>query len=286
MVAGYLERACDLYRGEFLPSMAGEEWAAIASAKYQKLYFHAMRTLLALLKEQGSFEEIFQYAGMAAAIYPFEEWQLWKIDSLMAMNRYQEAVEVYQEAVESCLEDFCLPPSEEMLKRFRAMSTEIWQGEGTLKDVHGTLREKALPGGGYYCPFPSFIDGYRLLSRMMERSGQSVYLMLCTISDPSGQNIHNREKAKRLAAYFNAAARHSLRKGDVYTRYSVSQFLILLPGTKAEYCSVFSGRITKRFRKEGGGRNRVEYQAVSIAEMGELGEEDGSLSFSGRNLWK
>ncbi len=220
MVAGYLERACDLYRGEFLPSMAGEEWAAIASVKYQKLYFHAMRTLLALLKEQGSFEEIFQYAGMAAAIYPFEEWQLWKIDSLMAMNRYQEAMEVYQEAVESFFEDFGLPPSEEMLKRFRAMSTEIWQGEGTLKDVHGTLREKALPGGGYYCPFPSFIDGYRLLSRMMERSGQSVYLMLCTISDPSGQNIHNREKAKRLAAYFNAAARHSLRKGDVYTRYS------------------------------------------------------------------
>ncbi len=32
----------------------------------------------------------------AAGLYPYEEWQLWVIDSLLAANRYKEAMKVYQ----------------------------------------------------------------------------------------------------------------------------------------------------------------------------------------------
>ncbi len=283
----FLKAACEICRGEFLPSMAGEEWAAAAAAKYQKLYFGGMRTLLRMLKKRRAYEDMLKYAGMAAAIYPFEEWQLWKIDSLMAMDRYGEAMEEYQAAVERFFEDFGLPPSEEMLKRFRIMSGEIRQSEGTLNDIRKVLREKGdRAGGGYFCPFPSFIDGYRLLSRMMERSGQSVYIMLCTISDPAGRSIENKEKRKRLALYFKEAARYSLRKGDVYTRYSASQFLILLSGTKEEYCSVVSGRLTRQFREKGGGRNQIKYYVASIAEVESFEGKNGNMSFAGAGLWK
>lgn len=35
--AELLKEACRMYRGEFLPELAGEEWVAIESCKYQKL---------------------------------------------------------------------------------------------------------------------------------------------------------------------------------------------------------------------------------------------------------
>lgn len=34
-----------MYRGEFLPELAGEEWVAIESCKYQKLYVDCINEL-------------------------------------------------------------------------------------------------------------------------------------------------------------------------------------------------------------------------------------------------
>jgi hypothetical protein len=40
--------------------------------------------------------------------------------------------------------------------------------------------------GGYLCSYPVFQGIYRMVERMIERGGQSIYLMLCTIVDGKG----------------------------------------------------------------------------------------------------
>ena len=72
--------------------MTGENWAAVANIHYRDLYFEALEELCTILKEKRYYETIYQLTTTAAGMYPFEEWQLWRIDSLIAMNRYQDAM--------------------------------------------------------------------------------------------------------------------------------------------------------------------------------------------------
>ena len=48
-----------------------------------------------------------------------------KLDCLIALKRYQEAMEVYKQVVVQYFEEQGLPPSETMLQRFRLMSGQI-----------------------------------------------------------------------------------------------------------------------------------------------------------------
>lgn len=106
-----LKETCALYTGELLPNMTGENWAAVANIHYRDLYFEALEELCTILKEKRYFETIYQLTTTAAGMYPFEEWQLWRIDSLIAMNRYQDAMAIYKEATKLFLMiwDFRLP---------------------------------------------------------------------------------------------------------------------------------------------------------------------------------
>ena len=281
-----LQEACVLYKGEFLPNMIGEDWVAVANIRYRDLYFEALQEVCAWRKEQGDFEMVYQLATAAAKIYPFEEWQLWRIDSLMAMNRYQEAMLVYEEATKYFFDELGLPPSEEMLERFRLMSGRIQQAVGVLDEIKCGLKEKDKRKGAYYCSFPSFIDIYHVISRMMERNGVSVYIMLCTLVDKNGETRMGTDWNKEGSDGLRQAICCSLRRGDFYTRYNESQYLVLLSETTLESCRMISERIDQNFKKAFAGHCRIDYYMASVAEMCEGREEEPLLFASAADCWK
>ena len=62
----------------------------------------------------------FIITGLIDALYGRESVEN-KNGSLMAMSRYQEAMEIYEKATEMVQDELGLPPSPEMLKRFQVM---------------------------------------------------------------------------------------------------------------------------------------------------------------------
>lgn len=279
----FLKEACKIYHGEFLPMMVGEEWAMAANIHYQEVYFSSLRIVCEELDKQREYEEILRLTTAAAQVYPFEEWQIWRIDSLIAMNRYKEAMDVYQDATKMFFDELGLSPSKKMMERFQVMSSHIQQPVRTIVDIKEGLKEENERKGAYYCTLPSFIDNYRILSRMMERTGQSVFLMLCTLTDSSGTPLESPKKLQEVSQKFQMAIQRSLRRGDLYTRYSPCQFLLLLPGTNKENCSIISTRIDRNFKDEGGGRNKINYYTASVADMK---NGSGKLNFvSGDLKW-
>lgn len=92
-----LEEACRIYKGEFLPLMIADEWVASANWKYQELYFKVLRELSRLLKKQNRYAELLPYCEQALSRYPYEEWQLVKLECLTAMKEYKLAVEYYEQ---------------------------------------------------------------------------------------------------------------------------------------------------------------------------------------------
>lgn len=89
-------KAWKLYTGEFLPDMMGEDWAAVENIACRDMYFDCVEELCHYLKTEEKFEELYRVAHSAAEIYPFYDWQIWEIDSLIGMSRYKDGLDVYK----------------------------------------------------------------------------------------------------------------------------------------------------------------------------------------------
>ena len=82
----YIEEACELYRGEFLPQLGAEGWAVVLNVYYKNLFSNAMRALCQILKDEKDYKKLYHCAEKAAIIYPLEDWQIWQMDSLIAVS--------------------------------------------------------------------------------------------------------------------------------------------------------------------------------------------------------
>lgn len=260
-------KAVACYTGEFLPNMIGEGWVTVENVHCKELYTNCVRKLCEYYMKEEHYEETLRIATSASVIYPFEDWQLWQIDSLMAMSRYQEAMEVYEKATKLVLDELGLPPSPEMLRRFRIMGEHVSQTAEVTEDIRKRLDEKVHIEGAYYCSFPGFIDIYHVFSRMMERNGATVYIMLCTLKGISVKDGYIEGKDREASELLAEAIRGSLRRGDFYTRYSYSQYLILFSDIRMENCKIVSDRIQKRFEQKTAGEYRVDFDITSIESM-------------------
>ena len=96
---------CRAYKGEFLPMLGGEAWAALESAYYQKWYFTCLKALCQELKKAGAYDTMLELCSTASQIHPYDEWQAVQIECLLAMERYKEALEVYEKATEIFYKD-------------------------------------------------------------------------------------------------------------------------------------------------------------------------------------
>ena len=134
--------ACRMYTGEFLPSMIGEDWVSVRNAACREQYFYCMNEACRELMSRERYEELVELAHAAAEIYPFEEWQEWEIDGLIALARFKEAMEVYERTTKKTLDEFGLAPSPERLKRFRIMGERMSQAAGAIDDIRHRLVEK------------------------------------------------------------------------------------------------------------------------------------------------
>ena len=119
------EEACELYRGEFLPQLGAEEWAVVLNVYYKNLFSNAIRTLCQVLKDEKDYKKLYHCAEKAAVIYPLEDWQIWQMDSLIAMDRQDEAMVLYETTTELLYKELGLTPSDQMKERFRQL--EVYQ---------------------------------------------------------------------------------------------------------------------------------------------------------------
>lgn len=275
-----LEEACRMYRGEFLPALSGEDWVIIKSVQYKELYTNALLRVCRYRKKKREYEKVLELSSAASEIYPFDEWQSVKIDALMCMNRYKEAYRFYEETARMFFEELGISPSEKMMEQFREMSEKMSRNYQAAGEIKEGLKEAEYEDGAFYCSLPSFRDGYRLIRRIIERNGQSVFLMICSLTDGKGRPLESREKLEVMAKDLQVAIKGSLRRGDSFTQYSPSQFLILLVGTNQENCEVIFKRILDRFSgRHRSWRQNLEYYASSVADV----ENDNSRLHFRRN---
>lgn len=277
-----LKRACELYQGDFLPQLGAEEWVVVETVKYKELYIRCMEELCQLLKERHEYQALYQVASNAVALYPYDEWQVWQLDSLIAQNQIKEATRLYEETADAMFRELGVAPSEQMTERLAKMSSDTPNRVEMIDEIQEGLNEKELLGGAFYCSYPSFTESYRYMKRVIERSGQSAYLMLCTMTDGKGYPLEKSDRLDRLSEELGGAICEALRRGDLYTKYSLNQYLVLLLDIKQEDCQIVINRINAKFESP----SRKNYLKYNISPLCEVDDDEARVYFDdSKSIW-
>ena len=170
------------------------------------------------------------------------------MEALAAMGRYEDARKLYDDTVQYYFNEQGLRPSKRLLEQFERLGVEMQYQHAALDQIQMTLtgRHDTFPGG-YVCSFPVFQGIYRMVERILERGGQSVYLMLCTVVDGKGNPMKEGPTLEELTKRMGDAVRQSIRRGDAMCQYGKGQYLVLLVNTTRENCGIIQKRINHRF---------------------------------------
>ncbi|MBR5579129.1 MAG: hypothetical protein IKW28_09080, partial [Lachnospiraceae bacterium] len=130
---------------------------------------------------------------------------------------------------------------------------EEFEASSSLSLIHKDLKESEEHVGVFFCGYPVFKEIYRLEVRKNYRRGESHYIILFTISlekeydtiDNSMRDYLIGQGMKNLKEVIQSA----LRTGDVASRYSRNQYLILLSTCTYENSLKVSERVIDSFEK-------------------------------------
>ncbi len=245
----YMEAAA-LYKGDFLPKSASEVWVAPINTYYHTLYLRIVHDAVALLAQRQQHDDIVHLCQQAIGIDPYDEFLYYHlIQALMDAKRPQAAMVQYENMTKLFYNEFGVTPSKEMQALYKDLVRTSNSVETDLSLIKDSMREKGKAVGAFYCEYELFKDIYQVEVRSAARSGATVHLCLLTISTSTGSTPPVKTLTNGMEK-LSACIRGSLRQGDVYTRYSVCQFMILLPMTTYENGEMVLDRIKRRFRQE------------------------------------
>lgn len=236
-----------LYRGRFLSDTA--LWTAAPAESLHNAYRKMVQQMCTLFKEKGHMEQLVDLCRGALCYDALDEsLHREMILGLLACGRSQDALAHYRNTTDLFYRELGIPVSEEL----RALYHHILETDGAVEldidSIRDKLEEKAPSTGAFVCEYGIFKDLYRIEARCLDRYGGRVFLGLLTVSSAHHEQFTTRALARQMELLLEVA-RTSLRKGDVISRFSASQYVLLLPTVTYESGTVVLERIRTAFRR-------------------------------------
>lgn len=269
------EEIVNLYRGKFLRDMDEDHRTLSRNAYFHSLYIARVNEYATLLERDKEYVEMEMVGRKGISIDSLEEsFHVIVIKALYYQGHYQQAIQTYKETMEHLYRSLGTNPSQELKELFELIRKEKYSEDTDIMDIQKGLvaREKY---GAYLCEYGAFRDLYNFQARMMERLGVCTHLCVVTVNDISrfdSDKQRNQLYIEKIMQMIQDSLIAGLRVGDVVSRFSTKQFVVLLPVCNYEDASFVMNRILKAIRQAINNKNvGVE---TSIKEVKVLGLED------------
>jgi DNA-binding SARP family transcriptional activator len=243
-------RAAELYKGGFLPKNTLDHWVVPLEGYYRSKFVGAVCFTADYLLAKGRYAEVIPLCRNGVKIDPYEEhFHYCLIRALIYAGHQQQALEQYDYVTELFFNKFGVNLSGELTELYKEVVKSSKSPESNLSVIIDDLKESAGEVGCFYCEYEPFRTIYRLEARAAARSGQVVYICLLTLADAKGK----KPKAATVSKFMERLREtvlQTLRHGDLFTRYSINQFLVMLPATSFETGDMVMRRVSDAFRRE------------------------------------
>lgn len=240
--------ALQLYTGDFLASASGSLWTLSIRTYYHGRFLKLARDMAEAAYEQGDLDGSMKLCRMVTATDPYDEdSQLLMMKLLNATGQTKAAVKHYEVVRSMFMEQLGVSPSQALADYYSTLNRTDEPRELDLRVIRGQLLEEGDVSGAFFCEYAVFQNIYRLIARSAARTGQAIQLAMTVIGDLEGNPLAPKRCAEVMGD-FHRFIQQILRSGDVFTRYSRDQFLIMLPSSSHENAGMALERVLKGFR--------------------------------------
>lgn len=246
-----LLQAENLYQGHFLQKKSSESWVIPIATYYRSQYNRVVSELAKILLEHKKYDQLSSVSQKAIALEPYEEQlYIYLIQVLICTGQLEKALDLYHHVTELFMRELGVSPSEELLALYKDVVKTIKTPELDLNVIKTKLDESKGEIGCVFCEYEFFKLVYHLESRSIGRTGDSSTLCLISVVDKNLISIPSRRVLNRAMDALKTTVQFNVRSGDVFARYSVNQFLVMLPNTNNETANMVAQRLLKTFRRE------------------------------------
>ena len=205
-------KACYHYDGDFLPMQTNNVWAVRESIRYEEMFSDCVEKASGILRQMQDFNRMKELGQFASVIAPLSDWESLTMEALVRMRNYDEAIRLYECTVNYYLDELGVYPSGKIVEWFEHLAKGISHKHTALNDIQRNLEAgDSDETGGYLCSYPVFQGIYRSARRLIERTGEPAYLMLCTILDGKGNPMKDGSVLERLSERLIESACSSVR---------------------------------------------------------------------------
>lgn len=248
-LAQYLQ-ALELYQGDFLPKLSMEPWVMPISTYYHQMYLDAVAQTLSLLEERSRWHEGVLLCEKALKIEPYSE-ELYQhlMRCCIAENDRAKARSIYEELSDTLFSTFGVMPSDESRALYREASRDEETPSVPIDTVREQLKEPDAAKGALYCEYDFFKMLYQVQARAIIRSGDIIHIALFSLHG-YGKKELPRRSLDRAMDNLQELIVGNLRQGDVVSRCSLSQLIVMLPQANYENSCMVCQRILKAFGRQ------------------------------------
>jgi len=243
-------QALTLYRGNFLGKLSSETWVMPIAAHYHTQYIRVVQMALEQMETHGMWEEAAGICREALRQEPYQEdFYQHLMRNLLAMGQQKQAITVYEEMSKLLLTDFGIMPDQESRALYREACREAETPSIPSDTLRDLLQESGEITGALYCEYDFFKLLYQAQARAIYRSGEVIHIALFSLHGQNKKPLARRSldvAMENLQELFVS----SLRKGDIISRCSASQFIIMLPQANYENSCLVCQRLIKSFNRQ------------------------------------
>ena len=244
-----LLQALQLYRGEFLFRQSSDSWVVPICTHFQNLFLEASREAAQLFMEQQRTQEAAEVCRRWLAAEPYSEAACQMLmQVLAAAGNPQGAGELYEAFSRRLFDDFGIRPSEDTRRVYRNLVHSPVDRTMDMDEVLEHLQEPEGPPGALQCDYDYFKMLCYAERRAIERSGAVTHVALLSISGTPDKPLSKRS-LNRIAEQLGQRLRTNLRRGDVISQCSASQYIIMLPKANYENSCMVCRRCIAAFQR-------------------------------------
>lgn len=244
------EEAIALYKGDFMSKLLDMHWVITLNTYYHGLYLTCVKALCELYLKVERYSDLDRLCNDALKFEKGDE-QLYcyQIEARMKSGQISLALSSYERAREIIEKELGIRKTVVLNKVYEELLlTSKGSAKYNMIDVKRDISEED-PSGVFLCGYPIFKEIYRLEVRKNERRKEPENLLLLTVEffqrldrKPATQKQID-DTIKETMDIMADVLKRCLRVGDVASKYSDSQYIILLPTCTKELAMLVANRI-------------------------------------------
>lgn len=241
----------EIYQGDFLSNLSSESWIIPITTHYHNLYVDSVLEAIPLMVSKERHQDIINLCRKALIIEPYHEaLYLHLMRALTELNDQPAAVKVYEELTARLYHDFGIQPNKELRQYYRFITNTLSSQALPLDTVLEDIQEADAKPGALQCDYDFFKVLCHAEARAMLRSGIDTHIALLSIPGQLNEKPLSKRSLEKAMEQLGTEIQMNLRRGDTFSRCSVSQFIVMLPGANYGNSEMVCRRVIGAFFKK------------------------------------